>query len=89
MVSPHTTDRWEIAELLDAARAIPPDELPDADARAALYAAIRSGEVIGVYTPFGYARHNIELRHDLIAGDPRLSADEWAARVTASQGGAK
>lgn len=82
---PHTTaEPWEIATLLDAARAIPQDELPDADARAALLAAIRAGQVIGVYRPFGAPLHNIELAapRDI---DPRITCAEWTARVRQRQ----
>lgn len=87
---PDKPDRWEIAELLAAVDRIPRVELYDWIARAALLEAIRAGEVIGIYKPFGSILHNIELRHDLIAGDPRLSCDEWTARVHArpvEQGG--
>lgn len=84
---PYTTaEPWEIAALLDAAQAIPPDELPDADARAALLAAIHSGQVIGVYRPFGSTRHNIELAGPCDV-DPRISCAEWVARIRAAQGG--
>jgi hypothetical protein len=85
MIPPQPAEAWEIAALLDAARAIPAEELPSAAALAALLAAIRSGQVIGVYTPIGSTRHNIELAHE-IAGprDPRLSCAEWIARYRAT-----
>ena len=80
-------DRWEVAELIAAAVNIPRVEMPNAETRTALLAAIRSGEVIGVYRPLGGLLDNIELHHDLRAGNPRLSCDAWAARVNAKQGG--
>lgn len=82
---PDKPDRWEIAELLAAVDRMPRVELYDWIARAALLEAIRAGEVIGIYKPFGSILHNIELRHDLIAGDPRLSAEEWEARCHVNQ----
>ncbi len=77
--------RWEIAALLDAARGIPQEELPDAGAREALLVAIRSGKVIGVYRPFGSTRHNIELAGPRDV-ELRISCAEWAARVQAERG---
>ena len=79
-------DRWGIAELLDAARAIPQDELPDASAREALLMAIRSGKVIGVYRPFGSTRHNIELAGPRDV-ELRISCAVWTACVLAMRGG--
>ena len=90
MIPYMTAEPWEIATLLDAAQALPQDELPDTDARAALLAAICAGTVIGVYRPIGSTLHNIELAHKLAGRydvDPRMRCAEWAARVRAAQGG--
>ena len=84
---PHTYSdavRWEIVALLEAARGIPQDELPDAAAREALLAAIRSGKVIGIYRPFGSTRHNIELAGPRTE-ELRISCAEWAERVQAER----
>jgi hypothetical protein len=75
--------RGEIAALLDAARGIPQEEMPDAAARDALLVAIRAGRVIGVYRPFGSTRHNIELAGPRDV-ELRISCAEWAARVDQS-----
>ena len=77
---------WEIAALLDAARGIPQEELPDAAAREALLAAIRLGKVIGVYRPFGSPRHNIELAGPRDV-ELRINCAEWIARVRMAWGG--
>lgn len=77
-----------VAELVRVAERIPTDELPDADARQALIEAIRAGQVIGVYTPRSYARHNIELAGCPRDMDPRISAEQFTAYWRAGRTGA-
>ncbi len=70
----------EHAELERAVQRISQSELPDAAARSALVAAVRAGEVIGVYVPAGYQdRHTIELGHLPPDMDPRTTCAQWCA----------
>ncbi len=73
-------DADEIAELIAAVGRISRAELPDPAARAALIAAVRAGQVIGVYTPAGHQdRHTIELAHMPRDIDPRTTCAQWCA----------
>lgn len=73
-------DADEVAELVAAVGHISTGELPDPAARAALVAAVRAGDIIGVYTPIGYTdRHTIELAHMPRDIDPRTTCAQWCA----------
>ncbi|HEU5343161.1 MAG TPA: hypothetical protein VFU60_02345 [Ktedonobacterales bacterium] len=74
----------EIAENVESLRAIPEQELPDADARAALIALAEAGHEVYAYTPLGYAAHVIWLRPAYPSQDGRMTPAEWIARYRAT-----
>lgn len=72
-------DLDQVAAVLRDLAAVPATELPVGPAREALIAAIASGAVDGVYSPFGADYHNLTLAWLPADREPRRRIAEWLA----------
>lgn len=80
-----TAHAAEARENIASIRAIPQDELPDAEARATLVALAEAGYDVYAYRPLGLARHVIWIRPEWPYQDGRMTPAEWMARYRQSQ----